>query len=153
MSYHNGSVWPHDNSLIAAGLARYRLTPLAARILGGFFDASALLSLHRLPELFCGFTKRPGKGPTQYPVACSPQAWSAGAVFLLLQSSIGLSIDAIQNQIVLTHPVLPPFLENLRICNLEVASSSVDLMLFRSGNTVAVTVERRSGAIDVLVVN
>jgi len=153
MSYHNGSVWPHDNSLIAAGLARYRLTALAARILGGFFEASAVLSLHRLPELFCGFTKRPGKGPTLYPVACSPQAWSAGAAFLLLQSSIGLSIDAIRNQIVLTYPVLPPFLENVRIRNLEVGAASVDLMLFRSGNAVAVTVERRSGAIDVLVVN
>jgi len=153
MSYHNGSVWPHDNSLIAAGMARYRLTPLAARILGGFFEVSAALSLHRLPELYCGFARRPGKGATLYPVACSPQAWSAAAVFLLIQSSIGLSVDALQNQIVLTYPVLPPFLENVRISNLEVAGSSVDLMLFRSGNTVAVTVERRSGAVDVLVVN
>jgi glycogen debranching enzyme len=153
MSYHNGSVWPHDNALVAAGLAQYRLTELASRILGGFFDASAVLSLHRLPELFCGFPKRPGKGPTLYPVACSPQAWSAGAIFLLLQSSIGLSIDAIRNQIVLTYPVLPTFLENVRIRNLQVGDASVDLMLFRSGNAVAVTVERRSGTLDVLVVN
>jgi len=153
MSYHNGSVWPHDNTLIAAGLARYRLTPLAARILGGFFDASGMMSLNRLPELFCGFSRRPGKGPTLYPVACSPQAWSAGAVFLLLQSSIGLSIDAIENHIVLTSPVLPSFLESVRIQNIEVGDASVDLMLFRSGNAVAVTVERRSGEVDVLAVN
>jgi glycogen debranching enzyme len=153
MSYHDGSVWPHDNALIAAGLARYRLTQLASRILGGFFEASALLPLHRLPELFCGFPRRPGKGPTLYPVACAPQAWSAGAAFLLLQSSIGLSLDAVQNQIVFTHPVLPPFLENVRIHNLELRDASVDLVLFRSGNAVAVTVERRRGAVDVLVVN
>lgn len=153
MSYHDGSVWPHDNSLIAAGMARYRLTPVAARIFGGFLDASAFLSLHRLPELFCGFTKRHGKGPTLYPVACSPQAWSAGAVFLLLQSSIGLSIDAIDKQIVLTRPVFPPFLESVRIRNIEAGDASVDLVLFRSGNAIAVTVERRSGLVDVLVVN
>ena len=153
MSYHNGSVWPHDNTLIAAGLARYRLTTLAARILGGFFDASGMLSLNRLPELFCGFTRRLGKGPTLYPVACSPQAWSAGAVFLLLQSSIGLSIDAIEKQIVLTSPVLPSFLESVRIRNVEVGDASVDLMLFRSGNSVAATVERRSGEVDVLVLH
>ncbi len=153
MSYHNGSVWPHDSALIAAGFARYRLTHLAAKIMAGFFEASALFDLNRLPELFCGFPRRAGKGPTLYPVACSPQAWSAGAVFLLLQASMGLSIDAINNQIVLTHPVLPDFLEQVRVRNIAVGNASVDLMLFRSGNTVAVTVERRSGTADVLVVN
>jgi glycogen debranching enzyme len=121
--------------------------------MGGFFAASALLSLHRLPELFCGFPQRVGKGPTLYPVACSPQAWSAGAVFLLLQSSIGLCIDAIQRRIVLTSPVLPPFLEHVRIRDIAVGDASVDLLLFRSGEAVAVTVERRSGVVDVLVVN
>ena len=153
MSYHNGSVWPHDNALIAAGFARYRFTPLAAKIMSGFFEASAQFDLNRLPELFCGFPRRAGKGPTLYPVACSPQAWSAGAVFLLLQSSIGLSIDANKNRIVLTYPVLPHFLEHVRVRNIRVGSASVDLMLFRSGDTVAVTVERRSGVLEVLVVN
>jgi glycogen debranching enzyme len=153
MSYHNGSVWPHDNALIAAGFARYRLTQLAAKIMSGFFEASALFDLNRLPELFCGFPKRAGKGPTLYPVACSPQAWSAGAAFLMLQSSIGLTIDAIKNRIVLTHPVLPDFLEHVRVRSVRVGSATVDLMLFRSGNTVAVTVERRSGSVEVLVVN
>jgi glycogen debranching enzyme len=121
--------------------------------MAGFFEASALFDLNRLPELFCGFPRRAGKGPTLYPVACSPQAWSAAAVFLLLQASMGLSIDAINNQIVLTHPVLPDFLEQVRVRNIAVGNASVDLMLFRSGNTVAVTVERRSGTADVLVVN
>ena len=153
MSYHNGSVWPHDNALIAAGFARYRRTHLAAKIMGGFFEASPLLHLNRLPELFCGFTRRPGKGPTLYPVACSPQAWAAGAVFLLLQSSMGLAIDAIENRIVFTHPFLPDFLKYVRIRNLAVGNAAVDLMVFRSGNAVAVTVERRRGVVDVVVLN
>jgi glycogen debranching enzyme len=153
MSYNNGSVWPHDNALIAAGFARYGHTQLAAKIMSVFFEASALLDLNRLPELFCGFPRRAGKGPTLYPVACSPQACSAGAAFLLLQSSIGLSIDATQNRILLTRPVLPDFLEQVRVRNLVVGDASVDLMLFRSGPTVAVTVERRSGTLEVLVVN
>src|SRR5262249_43161444 len=81
MSYHNGSVWPHDNAIIASGLARYGLKIAAGRILAGLFDASLFVDLRRLPELFCGFDRRPGEGPTLYPVACAPQAWSAGAPF------------------------------------------------------------------------
>jgi glycogen debranching enzyme len=153
MSYHNGSIWPHDNALIAAGFANYRLTRLASNIMSGLFEASSYFNLNRLPELFCGFRRRIGKSPTQYPVACSPQAWSAGAAFLLLQASIGLSIDAIQKRIVLTRPVLPDFLEHVRIRNLAVANASVDLALFRSGSAVAATVERRSGDVDVILLN
>jgi glycogen debranching enzyme len=151
MSYHDGSVWPHDNSLIAAGFEKYRLTDLSAKVMAGLFEAAAHFELDRLPELFCGFAKRAGKAPTSYPVACSPQAWSAGAAFLLLQSSIGLSIDAVRGQIVLTRPVLPEFLEQVRVRNLVVGSAPVDLMLFRSGHAVAVTVERRDGEVDVVV--
>jgi glycogen debranching enzyme len=153
MSYHDGSVWPHDNALIAAGFTRYRLTELAAKVLGGLFDASVWFELNRLPELFCGFNRRVGKGPTLYPVACSPQAWSAGAAFLLLQSCVGLSIDAIQNRIILARPVLPAFLQRVNIRNLAVRDASVDLTLFRSGDAVAVTVEHRNGEVDVIVLN
>jgi len=153
MSYHNGSVWPHDNALIAAGFARYGLTQLAAKVLRGLFEASAWFDLNRLPELFCGFHRRAGKAPTSYPVACSPQAWAAGAAFLLLQSSIGLSIDAIENRIVLAYPVLPAFLQQVKIQNLTVHDASVDLTLFRSGGTVAVTVEHRAGAVEVIVIH
>ena len=151
MSYHNGSVWPHDNALIAAGLARYRFTSSAAAILGALFDASTFFGFHRLPELFCGFSRRAGKAPTLYPVACSPQAWSAGAVFLLLQACLGLSIDALARRVTLTRPVLPPFLEQVRIRNLAVANASVDLTLFRSGSGVAVTVESRSEDLEIAV--
>jgi len=153
MSYHNGSVWPHDNSLIAAGFSLYGFTRLAARLMGGLFEASTMFELHRLPELFCGFPKRAGKGPTSYPVACLPQAWASGAAFLLLEASIGLAIDAIRSRIVLTKPVLPPFLGHLRLAGLSVGAASVDLRLFRSGDAVAVTVEQRTGDVDVLVVN
>ncbi|HEX6897329.1 MAG TPA: amylo-alpha-1,6-glucosidase [Bryobacteraceae bacterium] len=152
MSYHNGSVWPHDNALAAAGFAQYGLTALAAKVMTGFFEASSMLLLNRLPELFCGFIKRPGKCPTQYPVACSPQAWSAGAVFLLLQAIMGIHIDALKKRIVLKRPVLPAFVEHVRIRNIAVGDASTDLSIFRSGNTVAVTVDRRIGKLDVLVV-
>jgi len=151
MSYHNGSVWPHDNALIAAGLARYRLTASAAKILAALFDASTFFDFHRLPELFCGFSRRAGKAPTLYPVACSPQAWSAGAVFLLLEAAMGLSIDAPRRRVAFTRPVLPPFLEQVRIRNLTVANASVDLLLFRSGPGIAVTVESRSEDIEIAV--
>jgi glycogen debranching enzyme len=153
MSYHNGSVWPHDNALIAAGFARYRFTEIAARLMSAIFDSSRWFELNRLPELFCGFGRRPGKAPTLYPVACSPQAWSAGAAFLLLQSSIGLSIDAIRKRILLARPVLPRSLEQLRIRNLEVGDASVDLVLFRSVNGLAVAIERQHGDVEVIVLN
>ncbi len=153
MSYHNGSIWPHDNALIAAGLTRYRLTDLAARVQTGMFEVARTIEFSRLPELFCGFPRRRGKGPTFYPVACSPQAWSAGSAFLLLQSTMGLSIDAIKNRITLVRPVLPRFLSHVRIHGLNVGGSSVDLMLFQSGEGVAVSVERRCGDVDVAVLH
>ncbi|SRR5579883_968832 len=151
MSYHNGSVWPHDNAIIAGGFARYRLTHRAAQLLTGMFEVAREFDFNRLPELFCGFPRRPGKGPTSYPVACSPQAWSAAAAFFLLQSSIGLNIDAASGRICLVRPVLPEFLEQLRIRDIRVANASVDLLLFRSGGAVAATVARRTGNVDVVV--
>jgi glycogen debranching enzyme len=153
LSYHNGSVWPQDNALIAAGFARYRLTRLAAKILSGLFEAATMLDRNQLPELFCGFARSVGRGPALYPAACSPHASSAGAAFLLLQSSLGLAIDANRSRIVLTHPVLPEFLEHIRIGNIQVGDASADLVLKRAGDTVGVTVDRRSGTLEVLVVN
>jgi glycogen debranching enzyme len=94
MSYHNGSVWPHDNALIGFGCNQTPEKNLACQILSGLFEASIFLDLHRMPELFCGFKKQAGTGPTLYPSACSPQAWAAGAVFLLLQACLGLTIRA-----------------------------------------------------------
>jgi glycogen debranching enzyme len=149
MGYHTGSVWPHDNALIARGLARYGLGEKALRIWTGLFEAGMYFDLHRMPELFCGFTQEPGEGPVLYPVACAPQAWSAASVFLALQACLGLEIQATQNQISFTRPHLPASLGELRIHNLRVAGATVDLLLVRHESDVGVNVLRREG--DVLV--
>jgi glycogen debranching enzyme len=152
MSYHNGSIWPHDNALVAAGLARYGMCREAARILTALHDAATQLEFHRMPELFCGFKRRPGDGPTLYPVACAPQAWSAGAVFLLLQACLGLRIDAGARRLELRDPTLPEFLEMVTLENLAVGEGSVDLVLRRHGDDVAVHVARRRGDVAVVAV-
>jgi glycogen debranching enzyme len=151
MSYHNGSVWPHDNALIAAGLARYGFTDLAARLLGSFLDASLFVELRRMPELFCGFPRRPGEGPTRYPVACMPQAWAAAAVFLMLQASVGLSVDAVERRVSFARATLPPFLEEVRIENLMVGGASVDLLLERHPYDVGVRVLRRATDVEIVL--
>src|SRR5204863_7889342 len=110
MSYHNGSVWPHDNALIAAGFARYGLKESAALLLAGLLDASLFFDLHRQPELFCGFPRRAGESPTLYPVACNPQAWASGAVFLLLEACLGLSVSSPEQKVIFSKPVLPAIL-------------------------------------------
>jgi glycogen debranching enzyme len=152
MSYHNGSVWPHDNALVAMGLARYGRKDLAVRVLTGMFDLSLFVNLHRIPELFCGFQRRPGKGPTQYPVACAPQSWAAGAVFLLLQACLGLTVRARRNQISLDHPLLPESLERVDIRSLRCKDSVVDLKLERYGDIVGVDVRRREGDVEIVSV-
>jgi glycogen debranching enzyme len=151
MSYHNGSIWPHDNALIAAGLARYRLKEEAGRVLGGMLDTSLFVDLHRLPELFSGFRRRPGEGPTLYPVACSPQAWSAGAVFHMLQACLGLRIEAATGRLYLHYPLLPEFLQEVRIRGIRVGAGSVDLQFSRYSEDVGVTVLARTGELEVVV--
>jgi glycogen debranching enzyme len=113
MSYHNGSVWPHDNAFLAAGMARYQQRHQAVAILSGLYDASRFFALHRLPELFCGFPRRVGEGPTLYPVACAPQTWAAGAAFLTLAACLGISIDGPGRRVVFAHSMLPPFLARI----------------------------------------
>jgi glycogen debranching enzyme len=152
MSYHNGSVWPHDNALIARGFARYGLTQQVLPLLSGLFDASMAVDLHRMPELICGFTRRPGEGPTLYPSACAPQSWSAGAVFMLLEASLGLRIDALRRQVVLFHPVLPATIDRLAIGMLTVGDASMDIVLERHGEHVSVQGPRRAGDVEILLV-
>jgi glycogen debranching enzyme len=152
MSYHNGSIWPHDNALIAYGLSRYGHQDRALRILTGLFQSGLYFELQRMPELFCGFIKDPGAGPVLYPVACSPQAWSAASVFLLLQAALGLEINGPEAQLSLTRPTLPSFLEELRIHNLQVAGGSVDLLVLRHDQDVGVNVLRREGNVQILVI-
>jgi glycogen debranching enzyme len=152
MSYHNGSVWPHDNALIALGLARYGLKDEVLRIMNGLFDASLFIDLHRLPELFCGFTRRPGEGPTLYPVACSPQSWAAAAVYLLLQACLGLRVNAPEARLSLAHPILPAFLEKVQVRNLRVGHATVDLLFLRHENDIGIKVLRREGKIEITMV-
>ena len=153
MSYHNGSIWPHDNALIAAGLSFREDKTLAVRILRAQLEASTYFDSNRLPELFCGFRRREGKPPTSYPVACSPQAWAAGSVFMLLQSCLGVRIDARLNRIVVQHPHLPEGLDRLSIRNLQVGQATADLVLQRYSGTVGLNVERPSGNVEVLLLN
>ncbi len=149
MSYHNGSIWPHDNALIAQGLAHYGLKEGVLRVLTGLFEASTFLDLNRLPELFCGFERRPGEGPTLYPVACSPQAWSAAVPFLLLQACLGLEVRGPERQVSLHQPTLPSFLRELTIRNLQVGGVAVDLLVHRHGDDVSINVLRREGTVEV----
>jgi len=155
MSYHNGSVWPHDNSLIALGLARYGFKDEVLRILQGQFEASLFVPLHRLPELFCGFARREDEGPTLYPVACMPQAWASGAVFALLEAATGLSIavepETGRPTVRFQRPVLPPYLEHVRISNLRVGDEEIDLELHRHETDVGVQITRRPAAVEVIV--
>jgi glycogen debranching enzyme len=151
ISYHNGSVWPHDNALIASGLSKYGIKDLASRILSGLLDTSVYVDLHRLPELFCGLHRRTDEGPTLYPVACSPQAWAAASVFLLLQACLGISIDGNRKQVVLDAPYLPENITELWINGLEVKGSRVDLFLECSTDVVRVHVLDNQGKIDVIV--
>ena len=151
MSYHNGSVWPHDSAIAAAGLARYGRTDLALAVLEGLYDASTFLELHRLPELFCGFERRSDVGPTSYPVACAPQAWAAGAAFLLLQASLGLDIDALERTITFANPKLPASIKTLDINRLRVGDAELDLLCTRHEHDVDVSVVRRVGDVRVVV--
>ncbi|MGD9896818.1 MAG: glycogen debranching N-terminal domain-containing protein [Candidatus Methylacidiphilaceae bacterium] len=149
MSYHNGSVWPHDNALIAHGLARYGFRKAAARIFEGLFAASTYIDLRRLPELFCGFPRRQGQGPTFYPIACSPQAWATAAPIFLLQSCLGLGFLPSPPTIFFERPVLPPFLQEVTLERLSVGGARVDVSLRRAGEEVVLHVHRREGSIQV----
>lgn len=152
LSYHNGSIWPHDNSLIASGLAKYGFKNLAGQILMGLLDLSSMVDLHRLPELFCGLDRRPGEGPTLYPVACSPQAWAAGAPFLILQACLGISINAERRRIVFDDPYLPEGIPTLTINDLRCGDVSVDLLLERRSNSVLVHKADTRSTIEIVTI-
>jgi glycogen debranching enzyme len=151
ISYHNGSVWPHDNAILSIGLSNYGDSLAAARLLDSHFEASSFFELNRLPELMCGLHRRPGEGPTLYPVACSPQAWSAGSAFMLLQAALGLSINASEQRVVLNRPALPDSVSSLRIDSLQLGDSQVDLEVERVGHEVKVNVEHADQRLDVVV--
>ena len=151
MSYHNGSVWPHDNALIAAGLKRYGFVRSTNRVATALFDAAIHADYLRLPELFCGFTRRSPNKPVSYPVACSPQAWAAGSPFLMLQSMLGISARAERNLLTVNEPHLPSWLHTVELRNLRVGSSRITLLFRREGDITSFSLLQREGDIRVVM--
>jgi glycogen debranching enzyme len=152
MSYHDGSIWPHDNALIALGLARYGLKHSVAHVFKGLFEAATYMDLRRLPELFCGFRREKRRGPTLYPVACAPQAWASATPFTLLEAALGIEFDVARSEIRLRNPHLPAFLNEVVLHDLQLGSSSVDLRIRRHGDDVGLEVLRTRGQIQVSIV-
>lgn len=152
MSYHNGSIWPHDTAICTAGLARYGVRDSVVRLMSGTFEAAVHFNM-RLPELFCGFTRAPGEAPIAYPVACLPQAWSAGAAFMLMQACLGVEIDGWKGELNVTRPRLPIGIDNLTIRHLRVGDAAVDLNFQRVGERVVAFLDDRHEGLAPLVVH
>jgi glycogen debranching enzyme len=152
MSYHNGSVWPHDNALIALGFGRYGFKHSVGQVAKGLFDAATYMDLRRLPELFCGFQRERRRGPTLYPVACAPQAWASATPFSLIEAALGLEFAPQTNEIHLRNPRLPPFLDWVILRNLEVGGSSIDLKVRRHADDVSLEVLQARGKIQASVI-
>jgi len=145
MSYHNGSVWPHDNAVIALGLSRYGFQDAVARVTEAIFGVAAAMDLYRLPELFCGFRRKPGRGPTLYPVACAPQAWAGAAVFALVQACLGIDFEAESEEIQFRNPRLPRGVDQLLIQRLTLGGTVLDALIQRQNAEISVGVTARSG--------
>jgi glycogen debranching enzyme len=152
MAYHNGTVWPHDTGLAAAGFSRYGFDDLVSAPFSGLFEAAVAVENSRMPELFCGFQRRTGEGPTLYPVACSPQAWASGVVFHLIQACLRLSVDAKERRLSIDRASLPPFLTYLRLMSLSLPFGSIDLLFEQHLLDVSVTVLRKHGDFEVRVI-
>jgi glycogen debranching enzyme len=151
MSYHDGSVWPHDNALIVAGLKRYGFIKATNRVATAIFDTAIHADYMRLPELFCGFTRRTPNRPVDYPVACSPQAWAAGSPLLMLQAILGISARAHENTLTVNKPHLPPWLNVVELRNLRVGDSSISLVFRREGEITGFSLLDRRGDVRVLM--
>jgi glycogen debranching enzyme len=151
MSYHNGSVWPHDNAMIAAGLKRYGYVKATSRVVTAIFDAAIHADYMRLPELFCGFTRRTPNQPVAYPVACSPQAWAAGSPLLMLQAILGISARAHENMLTVNQPHLPPWLNVVEMRNIRVGKSSISLVFRREGEITGFSLLDRKGDVRVVM--
>jgi len=151
MSYHNGSVWPHDTAIAAAGLRQCGFTDEFLSLASGLFEAAQHCEGYRLPELFCGFPRISGYGPTPYPVACSPQAWSAGVVFQLIGEMLGLQPEAHDNRLTFRRPVLPEWLPSLEVRGLRLGQSRIDVVATRGRVGAAVEVLDRQGDAEIIV--
>jgi glycogen debranching enzyme len=151
IGYHTGTVWPHDTSLIAAGLKRYGYDDESNKLVSQVLEAAQRFPDYRLPELFCGFDKSDATTPVPYPVACSPQAWAAGASFLFLETMLGLRAHADRRELELTHPHLPDWLGKVTLTDLRVGDASVDLLFHRWRGTTSAEVLRKVGDVAVTI--
>ena len=149
MSYHNGSVWPHDNAIAALGLARACDHAGVLKVLEGLVLASEKLNTSSLPELFCGFRRETGLGPVPYPVACYPQAWSAASIFMILQAMLGMRVLGFERRVFFDTHVLPSWLDWLSIDGLKVGDGSVSFVLRRFPDGAAIEVKEKSGGVRV----
>lgn len=152
MSYHDGSIWPHDNALIALGFARYGLKHSVEAVFKGLFDTATYMDLRRLPELFCGFQREKRRGPTLYPVACAPQAWASATPFTLLEAALGIEFDIARGEIRFRDPRMPSFLQHVILRDVRLGESSVDLCLRKHNDDVSLEVLRSRGQIRVSIV-
>jgi glycogen debranching enzyme len=152
ISYHNGSIWPHDNAMIALGFARYGLLSHAVRVFSAMLEATAYQDLRRLPELFCGFIRKPHRGPTAYPAACAPQAWASAAPFAFLGACLGMELRHDSNSVTFRDPTMPPFLDYLTLNQLSLGNSRIDVKLQRHGGDVTLNLLRRRGDAKVMLV-
>jgi glycogen debranching enzyme len=143
-------VWPHDNSLIVAGLRRYAQVDGVLEVLGALVEAGLQFEDRRLPELFCGFGRRRDTSPVPYPVACRPQAWAAGSVFIMIEAALGFEPDALRRRIVLRQPQLPPWLPWLEVRQLPIGHAHVDLHVVRGKYGGSVEVLRKEGEVEVV---
>jgi glycogen debranching enzyme len=132
-------------------MAKCGLTQEAASVLNNLFQAAMYFDLHRMPELFCGFSRKTGEGPVLYPVACAPQAWAAASMFLLLQACLGLHIDGPGKRLILLRPVLPEALGELHITHLDVGGSFLDIVVKGQRHEVTVTVMKNDGNVKVVL--
>jgi glycogen debranching enzyme len=148
MSYHNGSVWPHDTAMCALGMSHYGERKGVVALTAALFETAASFEM-RLPELFCGFPRQPGEPPVAYPVACLPQAWAAGSVFMMLQACLGLGIDALEGTVTIVDPHLPIGIDRLWIDKLEVGEAVINLAFERHGDRIAVTTEGPPGLVSI----
>jgi glycogen debranching enzyme len=151
MSYHNGSIWPHDNALILKGIKRYGDSKACEMIIYGLFQSGMHMSDLRLPELFCGFRRTSYDEPVPYPVACSPQAWASGSILLILQSILGLAPDALEGVLYVNNPCLPPWLDQVLLRGLRVGAASLSLLFRREEESTVFSVTEKEGDLRVVM--
>ena len=151
LGYHNGTVWPHDNSIIAMGLRKYGFVNALTVLFTGMYEAASVFSNYRLPECFGGFPRSKYSVPVKYPVACKPQAWSSGSMPMMFTACLGITPDAPGNRMVLDRPHLPSWLDRVQFNNVRVGDTVTDLEFRRIENETLVNVSKKRGNVNISI--